>query len=784
MNWMRQFFGRRQFDRDLSDEIRQHLEERADELVRSGLPRGAARQAARREFGNVTLVEERAREVWRWGLVENALTDLRYAFRQLRKSPAFTTAAVLTLALGIGANTAVFSVVNAVILRPLPYPEPGRLVSVQSVDIRGTPHASVLSYPNFFDFRKFNRVFEHIVSYHDSDFALSGTGAPVHLTGEVVSADLFAMLKATPLLGRGFLPEEEKGGQRVVVLSHSLWFEKFGGDAGIIGRNITLDSEPFTVAGVMPAGFVFPVENPKVQLWTTLARDATIDTSTPMTEQRGARFLNVLARLRAGVAVETAQAQLDTLAGMLAQQYPDDNKSVPRTLVSPELDRLTGETRRPLWILLGSVGLVLLIACANIANLLLARTAEREREFAVRAAIGASRSTIVRQLLTESLALALLGCLAGVLVGSACVDQLLPLAGDSIPRISQAAIDGRVLTFAAALSVLTSLLFSLAPAVRLARTELAGPLKQGSRGEVRGVDRLRSALVVAQVALGIVLLSGAALLAASFLYVLHRDPGFRPAGVTTFNINVPAALFAEEKQVDFVSRLLDALRRLPGVTSVAAGVPLPLTGSQMTVSFNIEERPAAVYNRPVSNMAIVTPAYFQTLGIPLLEGRDFTERDDAKAKPVLIVNRAFANKYFPGEDAVGKRIEPGASSRDGRAPMREIVGIVGDARQTPLASDAEPIYYFPYKQLVWFVPPAAIRAAVPPAASDIRAAIASVNKDIAIFDVRSMGSLLAEGVARPRFSNAIGRQFCGDRAVADGGRSVWRPGLLGAAADA
>ena len=763
MNWLKNLLSRRQLDRDLSDEIREHIEERTDALIAEGQSRDDAIMAARREFGNVTLLQERAREVWRWTLVESFFADLRYALRQLRKSPAFTAAAVLTLALGIGANTAVFSVVNAVILRPLPYPEPQRLVSVESLDPRGGPHPSDLSYPNFFDFRSYNQVFEHIVCYRHSDFALSGAGMPAHLSGEVVSADLFSVLKIQPALGRGFLPEEEKHGRRVVVLSHRLWKEQFSGDRDIIGRSITLDSQPYTVVGVMPPGFAFPVGNTKVRLWTTLARDAAADTATPMTEQRGARLINVIARLKPAVSVETAHAQMDSIAAALAKQYPDDDKNFAGTYVRLELERLTGDTRRPLLILLGAVGLVLLIACANIANLLLARTAEREREFAIRAAIGASRGTMVRQLLTESLVLAAIGCSAGVLVAIACVNLLLPLAGDSIPRLAQTAVDGNVLAFSVALALLTSLLFSIAPALRLARTELAGPLKEGSRGSVQGADGLRNGLVVAQITLGLVLLSGAALLIASFLHLLHRDLGFEPEHVLTFSISVPDSRYPEAKQAQFNHRLLEELRSLPGVTSVAEGVPLPLTGSQMTISFDIEERPAAVSNRPHSDIAIITPDYFHTLGIPLVEGRQFSERDDAKAPSVVIVNRAFADKFFPGENAVGKRMQPGASSRDGEAPMRQIVGVVGNALQTPLKPEADPIYYVPYKQLIWFVPPIVIKTSVPPAAmeSSVRSAVASIDKEVPIYDVQPMEDLLAISIARPRFQMLLLASFAG-----------------------
>jgi putative ABC transport system permease protein len=472
-----------------------------------------------------------------------------------------------------------------------------------------------------------------------------------------------------------------------------------------------------------------------------------------MTEQRGLRMLNVIARLKPGVSLEMAHAQMDTIAAALAKQYPDDNKNVVGTYVSPVLDELTGDTRRPLWILLGAVGLVLLIACANIANLLLARTAEREREFAIRAAIGASRGTIVRQLLTESLVLAAIGCAVGVLVAIVCVSLLLPLAGDSIPRIGEAAVDAEVLSFSVALALLTSLLFSIAPASRLARSELAGPLKEGSRGSVQGQDRLRNGLVVAQITLGLVLLSGAGLLVASFLHLLHRDLGLQPERVLTFNISVPEARYSEEKQAQFNNRLLDGLRALPGVTSVAEGVPLPLTGSQMTISFDIEEHPAAISNRPHSDIAIITPDYFHTLGIPLLDGRTFTERDDAKAPPVVIVNRAFSERFFPGENAVGKRMQPGASTRDGAAPMRKIVGVVGNALQRPLGPLAEPIYYLPYKQLIWFVPPIVMKTSVPPAAmeSAVRSVVASIDKEVPIYDVQPMEDLLSVGIARPRF---------------------------------
>jgi putative ABC transport system permease protein len=466
-------------------------------------------------------------------------------------------------------------------------------------------------------------------------------------------------------------------------------------------------------------------------------------------------MLSAMARLKPSVSVEQAGAQMDAVAASLAIQYPDSNKNVASTYVRPELENLIGNTREPLLILLGAVGLVLPVACANIANLLLARTAEREREFALRAAIGAGRGRIVRQLMTESLTLSLIGCTAGLLAAMGTMQLMLPLAGASIPRIQEASIDGRVLAFSVALAIVTSILFSVAPALRIARVEFAGPLKEGSRTSTDKSDRLRGALVVMQIALGLVLLSGASLLIASFLHLMRRDLGFQPERVLTFSVTPPDKDYPRERRLDFHARLLERLNSLPGASSSTLAMPLPLTGSQMTVSFNIQERPARPSERPSSDMAIVTPSYFRTIGLPLLEGREFTERDDAKAPPVLIVNRAFAEKFFPGENAVGKRMEPGATSEPGGTKVREIVGVVANARQSvsALKPDPEPIYYFPYQQLPWCCPSVLVRTAAGPLMmeSAIRGAVAELDKQLPIYDVRTLEGILSKGVAGPRF---------------------------------
>jgi predicted permease len=461
---------RRGVEQDFAQEIDEHLGLLTERFIEQGMSPEEARYAARRQFGGVTQLRENLQERRSLPQFEILWRDIRYALRQLWNAPAFTIAAVLTLALGIGANTAVFAVVDAVVLRPLPYPEAQRLVAFASWETaHGAPHPEGLSYPNFLDFRSANRVFEHLVCYRDSEFAIDGATQAIHVDGEIVSWDLFDALHVSPELGRSFLPEEEKEGTHVAVLGHELWQTQFGADPSIVGRPMTINGTSFNIVGIAPAKFQFPQNNPAIQLWTTLAVDATRSEFDPLTAQRGARVLDVIGRLKNGVSVDVARAQMDSIAAGLAAQYPGENKNRASTFIIPELERLVGHTRQPLLMLLAAVLLVLLIACANIANLVLARSVERQREMAVRSAIGASRFSVIRQLLTESLTLALIGGIAGVLLAFACLRVFLPLAGDSIPRISQATIDSGVLAFSIGLAVFTCILFSLAPALQLTK---------------------------------------------------------------------------------------------------------------------------------------------------------------------------------------------------------------------------------------------------------------------------------------------------------------------------
>lgn len=689
--------------------------------------------------------------------------DVRRALRQLRKSRWFTASAALTLALGIGASTAVFAVVDAVVLRPLPFAQPDRLMSVASFDRRGGGHPTNLSYPTFLDFRSRSDAFEHLVSYRSNRFTLSDTLPAIQVEGQIVSWDLFPLLGVQPELGRGFLREEEKAGTHVAVLSHSLWESRFGGDRQIAGKQIHINGESYTVTGVAPRGFRFPVDDQSVQLWTTIADDATVQEFTPLMQQRGARIADCIGRLAAGVTPERAKSQLDGIAAALAEQYPDDNGNIAKTIVKPEMARLVGQTRRPAWILLGAVMLVLLIGCANVANLLLARSTERAREFALRTALGASRAALVRQLLAESLILGLLGTAGGIGLAFAALRLILPLAGEQIPvpRLFEAGVDLRVLAFSIAAAFVTAILFSLAPAAQVVRADLTATLKEGAANIAHGHHMLRSVLVVSQITLGLVLLVGAEVLTVSFVKLAGGDPGFRADHLLTFDVGLSDKQYTTATTIAFSDRLIEKLRAIPGVRAVASGMPFPLEGHQMGASFDIEERPRPAAERVSSEISIVTPGFFGTLGIPVKKGRDFTERDDVRAPRVVVVNEAFARKFFPGEEAIGKRIKPGATNGKEGMVMREIVGVVGNARQTPWSAGDNPIYYLPYKQVSWWFGTVVVRTAGPPLEVEhaARAALMSLDREAAMYQVRTGDERSASAYSMQRFLMVVMASF-------------------------
>ncbi|HKD86071.1 MAG TPA: ABC transporter permease [Terriglobales bacterium] len=691
--------------------------------------------------------------------MSNLLQDLRFAIRQLRKSPGFALTTILTLALGIGATTAIFSLINAVLLRPLPFPEPDRIMSAAALDqSQGKPGlSSTISYPDFFDWRARNHSFEAIASYRHDARTLTGNGTPQLLEMQIVSSEFFRVLGVNPIMGRAFVRDEEKPGTHVVVLSHDTWQSVFGGAPDIVGRNITLDNTSSTVIGVMPKGFTFPLQKPEPAMWATLAEDA-VDKD-PMTSQRGADMLSIVGRLKPGVSIAQASADLSVIAQNLATQYPDSNKKFSAAEVAPELEELVGNTRPALTVLFGSVIFVLLIACANVAGLMLARASRRRPEIALRSAMGASRWEIMRQVLVESVVLALCGGVAGVALSAVLLKTMLQFVPQNLPRLDQVSLDGVVLAFAAVASILTGVLFGAMPAWRMSRLDPALALREGTRSVTsgRGQHRLHDMLVIAETAIGLILLVGAGLLIRSFIRVMNVDPGFDPHHVLTASINLPQTQYKGLQKPQFYDELLSRLRAQPGVESVAAGGPIPLSRSQIVIGFTIEGRPMAVGDQPDEPVGIVTADFFRTLRIPIISGRAFLPTDDSKAPAVVVVNQAFARKYFPGENPIGKRIKPGLGDDITNEVPREIVGVVADVKRRGLTSQMPAQYYLPYKQAIIFSPPIIIRTAGDPLTmvGPLRDQLAQVDSNIPLYRVSTVDDYISLSAAQPRFQTVL-----------------------------
>ena len=692
------------------------------------------------------------------------LQEIRFALRGLRKGPAFAITAVLTIALGISATTSIFTLIHDVVLQPLPFPEPDRLAWAQQESQSPDAPANAaqnLSYPDFFDWRAQNHSFTAIASYRNSSVTLTGSGDAQHIDGQVVSSEFFRVLGVHPIVGRDFMGSDEKA--HVVMLSHGLWQSAFGSARDIAGRLVQLDGTSYVVAGVMPAGFAFPIQSPDPQLWMTLATDG--GDKPPLTEQRGADMLDVVGRLKPGVSVGQAQAEMSTITRRLAAQYPATNKLFTGAVVEKELDHLTGDTKPAMKLLFGAVSLVLLIACANVAGLLLARASGRSQELAVRAALGAKRAAIVRQFLVESVCLSLGGGALGVLLSTWILSAMLRIVPEDLPRMNQVSVDGVVLAFATAVSVLTGLVFGVLPAWRASRLDPALALRESGRSFTfgRGQNRLHSSLVIAQTALSLVLLVGSGLLIRSFIRVLNVDAGFDPRHVLTARLTVPFPQYSREGRIQFYSRLLSQLAALPGVQSATAGWPLPLSSSSANISFEIQGHPKPPGEEPAAQLAVVTPGYFQTMRIPVLVGREFAWNEDAKARPVIIVNQAFARKYFPGENPIGKQMQSGLGDGVVNSPMREIVGVVGNIKRASLTVDAEPMYYLPWKQAQITSPALEIRTAGDPLAliPALRAQLSAMDKDIPLSRVSTLENAVYRAAARPRFQTVLVSAFAG-----------------------
>jgi len=696
--------------------------------------------------------------------MNNLLQDIRFGLRMLLKSPSISIVATIALALGIGANTAIFSVVNAVLLRPLPFPESESLVSLFETDRQRGLERGTHSYPNFFDIRAQNTLLERVACFHGGDYILSGRGEPARLQGSVVTSDLFPLLRVQPILGRTFLPDDDKPSEsgRVVILSQPLFQKRFNSDPSIVNQAITLNGISFTVVGVMPAGFEFPIQNDPVELWTTIAGDASGET--PVTAQRGAHFLQVIGRLKPGVTQEQAQAEVTATASRLEQQYPDTNTH--RSLrVDSALTALVGDIRPTLLILLGAVACVLLIACANVANLLLARATSRHKEMAIRAAMGASRMRVIRQLLTESVLLSLLGGAVGLLLAVWWSDLLIALGKEDIPRAVNVGIDLRVLGFTLGVSILTGVIFGLAPAFHSAKRELIDALKEGGRGTSEGARRnkVRSALVVSELAIAVVLLVGAGLLIKSLWRLQKMNSGLQPQNVLTFNVGLPEK-YNYEKQARFFIDLKSRLESLPGVQSASSVLPLPLSGDRFVISFEIEGRPMAPKDHPSGDFFAAGVGYFRAMGIPIIKGRDFDDRDRHGSTPVVIITETLARQFFPNEDPIGKRIKPGINTIEGeKTTMREIIGVVGDVRNRSLDTAPKQAYYVPQTQVPFDQMVMVIKTGDDPhnLISAATKQVSAMDQDIPVFGVKTMEEYLSTSVAAPRFSTTLLTIFAG-----------------------
>jgi putative ABC transport system permease protein len=697
--------------------------------------------------------------------MDNLIQDIRYAIRMLLKSPSVSIVATIALALGIGANTAIFSVVNAVLLKPLPFPEAESLMAVFETDQQRGQLRGSYSYPNYFDLRDQNSVFEYIAAYHDSDFIMTGRGEPARLSGGVVTANLFTLLRVSPALGRNFAPDGDKPSDsgRTVILSHELFEKRFNADPAIVNQAITLDGKSYTVIGVMPRGFQYPVRNDPLELWTTIAIDAA--GSSPVTNQRGAHFLRLVGRLKSNVSREQAQADVTTIAARLEQQYPDTNTH-KGIYVESALQALVGDIRPALLILLGAVACVLLIACANVANLLLARAMTRHKEMAIRAALGASRLRVVRQLLTESVLLSLVGGAIGLLLAVWWSQLLIQLGKEDIPRAVHVGVDWRVLGFTVGISVLTGLIFGLVPALHSSNTALSESLKEGGRGsgDLGRRNGVRGLLVISELAVAVVLLVGAGLLIQSLWRLQHVDSGLNPQNVLTFNVVVPEVRYPADKQWQFYKDLQSRIATLPGVQSASSVFPLPLSGDRFSISFKIDGRPVARKDEPSADFFTTDGGYFKTMGIPILKGRDFDQRDQHHSTPVIIISKEFARQHFPNEDPIGKRIEPGISSYENEdSPMREIVGVVGDVKSRGLNTEVRPTYYVPQTQVPFSQMVVVAKTSVDPHTL-VKAAngeVAALDKDLPVFSVRTMEEYLSSSVTTPRFNTTLLSIFAG-----------------------
>ncbi len=747
-------FNRKRHEQEFAEELESHLAMHIEDNLRAGMSPEEARRAALVKLGGVTQVQELHREQRGLPMLETLFHDLRFGARMLFKNPGFTLIAVVTLALGIGANTAIFSVVNAVLLRALPYPEPGRLVRFwESNPGRGWLEFAA-SAPNFADWRKQQSVCEQLAAYEFNTLNFTGGGEPERAAALRVTANFFSVLGVTPAHGRNFLPEEEQSGRNhVAILSDGLWGRRFGADPNLIGRQIQLSGDSYTVVGVMPPDFQF---TQGTELWTPLTLDPAAQ---PGRANRHIHNLSVIGRLKPGVSLAQAQASMGAIARQLEQQYPELNTGWG-VRMSTFYDWIVPEQiRRSMLTLFAAVSFVLLISCANVANLLLARASARRLEMAIRAAMGASHWRVMRQLLAESVLLSTLGGLAGLSLAFWCTNLIKASTALNIPRLNETRLDVKALGFTFLIALGAGLIFGLAPAWQASRLALNETLKEGGRSGSGGKrQRLRGALVIAEVALALVLLVGAGLMIRSFAHLQNVPLGFAPNQALTMQLALPTAKYGQgAPRVNFFDQLLQRLRATPGVIDASAVTNLPLAGGGWAEEVTLEGRDAAPNGTPLpADVNAVTPHYFHTMGIPLLAGRDFTGQDRGafwlgESPWTLIVNETFARRYWPNENPIGKRF------RFGGNVFGTVIGVVGDVRSQSLESEARPAFYVSYGHFSLPALTIVVRASAPPETmtAALRAQVYALDHDLPVYNIRPMEQIVSNAAGQPRFQTLL-----------------------------
>jgi len=749
MNWLKQLFSRRRLFGDLSAEIQAHLEEKMEELVGNGMSRKEAESAARREFGSVTLMKEESHNVWRWSFIENLLSDVRYGLRILFGNPGFSVVAILTIALGIGANTAIFSVVYAALIRPLPYSQPGRLITLTEVrpqegQAAGANSQSwVTAYPDYLDWTRQGKSFQALAGFSGDGFVLHGAGEPEPIFAAQATVNFFSTLGVRPFLGRDFAAGEDIAvGPKVAILSYGSWIRRFGGDPHILGRSIQLDDKSVSIIGVLPRTFEFAPRG-NAEIWVPLHIEKDLVT------RRSLRWMPVIGRLAEGSTQVQAQAEMNSITASLAAAYPQENGAI-RVVLVPLRDRIVGQVQPLLLILFGAVGFVLLIACANVMNLFLVRTAGRRREFNIRAALGASRGRLISQLLAESLILAAAGGILGLILAEWGTSLLIAAIPDTLlafaPFLRDAHTNLAVLAFLCVAVIFTGVAFGLAPALQVSRGQEGEALKEETRASAGGVrTRLRGVLVVAEIAFSLVLLIGSGLMVKSLTALLSRDPGFDAKNLLAFAVNLPPTSYPKDPDaIRFDKEFTERLRALPGIAGVASNSVVPLTGNGASIRFVIEGQPVAKGHENECNIRDVSNNYFSVMKIPLRAGRLFDDSTDSSTAPQhVIVNEAWAKQYLHGQDPIGKRIKFTYSPKEN---YREIVGVVGNTADAGLDSPEEPSLFPPFTQDTNSFINYVVRTAGDPASAvgEVRASLHAIDPQLVLIQPFTMDQIIAQ----------------------------------------